>query len=538
VLLGKYINWSWWITAEVELKPLIVGDRIIITYGDKGNGRAGAKVQSWAEKDGLWFSALVKCNNSEKSYKEVYGSPKEYSVIPGPFKKCIITVPSIIKQDSDFPIRLSLTDRGWNLINNKDISEVIIKDKEENLINLDDNLFKKTSFEKIKKIRSKENNSYNIEIHTANGNIIKSKSNPAVIETDNVKLYWGDLHAHSFYHQYDEKLGYGDPCTKPNELFKYAKNVSHLDFVALTDGRGALPDNAGWEESQQAVIDNYIEGEFVTFKGWEIQMGNDGHRNVIYKNAKVEPHIRDIAFQNAKIFGSVKDKGMKGVLDYYKGRDDVILIPHHVLVWMNWDCFDENLDRLVEIYSCWGSGEYADNRLWNKSSPPGKSVQEALAKKHKIGFVGGSDSHIGYPGRSINDADRYKFACFKSGYTGVYSLELTRDAIFEALKNRHCYSTTGARIIVKFSVDGNPMGSVIDKNKKTKEHRIEFSICGTDRIKNIMIIRDGEIVYSKKPYEESFKDEWTDISGKRESYYYLRVIQVDEHTAWTSPIWV
>ena len=226
--------------------------------------------------------------------------------------------------------------------------------------------------------------------------------------------------------------------------------------------------------------------------------------------------------------------------NYYKGRDDVILIPHHPLVWMNWDCYDETLDRLVEIYSCWGSSEYPDNDMWNKASPPGQSVRDALGRGYKLGFVGGSDSHTGYPGRSIPDADRYKFVCYKSGYTAVYAEKLTRESIFEALRNRRCYATTGVRIIVELFVDGKPMGSSIAEKEKRERHTVSFSINGTDRIKCAEIIRDGEIVYTIQPYTEYFKDEWIDKSDKRKkgSYYYLRVTQVDGNRAWSSPIWI
>ena len=127
--------------------------------------------------------------------------------------------------------------------------------------------------------------------------IIKGLSNPARKRNDDLNLYWGDLHCHSFYHQYNKDLGYGDPCTSPDELFKYAREVTHLDFAAITDGCGALPDNAGWIEAQQAVVDNHREDEFVALKGWEVQFGEDGHRNAIYRDAQIVHAWLDDPFQ-------------------------------------------------------------------------------------------------------------------------------------------------------------------------------------------------------------------------------------------------
>jgi len=45
------------------------------------------------------------------------------------------------------------------------------------------------------------------------------------------------------------------------------------------------------------------------------------------------------------------------------------------------------------------------------------------------------------------------------GVTGVYATDLTREAIFEALRERRTYGTTGDRIIVDWRLDGHPMGS-------------------------------------------------------------------------------
>ena len=48
----------------------------------------------------------------------------------------------------------------------------------------------------------------------------------------------------------------------------------------------------------------------------------------------------------------------------------------------------------------------------------------------------------------------------KAGYA-IWSLELTRQSLFDAAKVRRCYGTTGARIVVRFSIDWKPMGSKI-----------------------------------------------------------------------------
>ena len=535
---GPYNNWSWWITATVELERLAEGDEIVITYGDTSFNEKGAFVQPWVEKDRIWFTAFVDSVGGG-SFVEVPGSPVDCSVIPGPTDKCIVTVPSTINPKEQFDIKLSLTDAGLDPVEQVDVTDSQVFDRSGTPINCS-SLFQNGPLDRICKVDSDRHGPFTIEIKTPEGKTIQGRSNPTVARNDQLKLYWGDLHCHSFYHQYNQKLGYGDPCTNPAELLEYARDVTHLDFVALTDGRGALPDNAGWQESQQAVIDNYVEGQFVPLKGWEIQFGDDGHRNAIYRDAQLEPHITDPAFSQASVWDQPGKFGMQAALDYYRGRDDVLLIPHHSMVWMNWDRYDENLDRLVEIYSCWGSSEYEKNDLWTKTSPPQQSVAYALSKGYKLGFVGGSDSHTGYVGRSISNADRYRFCSYKAGYTAVYAETLTREAVFDALRNRRCYATTGARMIIDFSVDGHFMGTVNNNTTPKSEHKVKWAIVGTDRISKLEIIRNGQTVNTLTPYTDICEDEWTDHSPEAEDslYYYLRVTQVDGNTGWASPVWI
>jgi hypothetical protein len=551
--IGPYQNWSWWITVILEDGKLQSGDKIIITYGDTSCWVEGIHVQPWQEKDRIWFTCFVDPGGTGE-YGQVTGSPVECRVLPGDFAKAKLTVPSVIKSGEDFRLKLSLTDWGEDPLppaESEKIEKVELDritddgperveevDSSQSSISVPNPFRAKNEGGKDELYRTGQTVRYRIQAESED-RTVTSESNPVLCSDAMPRLFWGDLHCHSFYHQYNEELGYGDPCTSPAELFAYARDTAHLDFIALTDGRGALPDNKGWLESQQAVIDNYRSGKFVTLKGWEVQMGTHGHRNAIYRGTEIEDRYQHEAFKEATVWMEAGSSGMRGVLDFYQGRNDVILIPHHPLVWMDWDVYEPNIDRLVEVYSCWGSSEYPDNDYWDKASPTGQSVVEALNRGCRVGFVGGSDSHTGYPGRSIQDADRYKFCRYKAGFTGVYAEKLERESIFDALKNRFCYATTGARMIVWFQVDGTRMGSVIPTEKGRSSHTIEFSVSGTDRISLIEVIRDGKTVHSIDPFRYDYQGGWTDDSDKAPaaSYYYLRVTQADGNRAWASPVW-
>src|SRR3546814_4609422 len=62
---------------------------------------------------------------------------------------------------------------------------------------------------------------------------------------------------------------------------------------------------------------------------------------------------------------------------------------------------------------------------------------------HRCGVVCNSDGHKGRPGASYPGAAT--FGAY-GGLTCFYAGELTRDGIFESLRRRHHYGTTGCRL--------------------------------------------------------------------------------------------
>jgi len=131
----------------------------------------------------------------------------------------------------------------------------------------------------------------------------------------------------------------------------------------------------------------------------------------------------------------------------------------------------------------------------------------------------------------------------------VCARELTRGAIFEALWNRHCYGTTGDRIILDFSINGHPMGAEIRSNEPLRTRRISVRVSGTADIERIDVVRNGLDTYTHvgESVEEEFN--WVDAEefdtvclvpkdGEPFIYYYIRVTQANDEMAWSSPIWI
>ncbi|HCU37519.1 MAG TPA: hypothetical protein DGT21_19430 [Armatimonadetes bacterium] len=220
-------------------------------------------------------------------------------------------------------------------------------------------------------------------------------------------------------------------------------------------------------------------------------------------------------------------------------------MPHHTryIAPADWDRDFHPMERCVEIWSRWGSNE--------EGGP--HSVQEALRQGHRLGFIGSTDNQFAQPGNGPFGVNQGA-AC-----TGVFADGLTREAIWDALHARRCYATTGEKMLLSFTMDGMPMG-----DHPMNDHLMGAEVCGhsgprsfmvvaagTDRLASVEILRNNEVVYRAEPGTLTFADGFTDETPLEDvrlpranettqpfCFYYLRVRQVDGHTAWASPIWV
>lgn len=354
-------------------------------------------------------------------------------------------------------------------------------------------------------------------------------------------IYWGDLHGHTEL---------SDGAGTVDEYYLYARDKAHLDFSAISDHdkermftripkeEWRLFDSVRWKLIQNAARKYYEQNKFVTFLGWEYsERKYGGDVNIYYLNDD-EPLFSCLYPEYDhpnKLWAALNGK-------------KVIAIPHmHSRI--SWDFPDTSIQRLVEIYSVWGNSECSISK-GNTIKPrlaleqdkvnqwQGKNVQDALDKGLHLGITAGGDIHDGHPGNSNWLLPHYLMphAYYWGGLTAVFAKTLTREDIFDALYKRRCYGTTGARILLEFSINGNIMGAEL---KTSTVPQIFVKVAGTQPIKSIDLIRNNKTIYtySGSGTKENFHYSDQTIE-KGDNYYYVRVIQKDDEMAWSSPIWV
>jgi hypothetical protein len=124
----------------------------------------------------------------------------------------------------------------------------------------------------------------------------------------------------------------------------------------------------------------------------------------------------------------------------------------------------------------------------------------------------------------------------------VLASELTHGAIFASLYDRHCYATTGARILVDVTIDGLEMGAEAVRTRGSRLP-IRVSVGGTARVESVEVLKysGGDFVVLPSRVDRANEmDVTVEIVDTLEAstLYYVRVRQADGERAWTSPVWV
>lgn len=348
---------------------------------------------------------------------------------------------------------------------------------------------------------------------------IKSISNPVLPrEKTEPGIFFGDLHTHCEIST--------DAVGSPDHAYEHARNFCGLDFAALSDHS---PRGEKYAELIAAGNRHNAPLHFATIIGFEWSSGRYGHRNAYYPDDK----------------GPEQPKGGDNTAPWWKLFDEhnvrALTVPHHpnmqgglkpdgTYVWgsMDWSKINHKYQRVVEIDQHRGSSEApggANPELRILSEDFGSSVQTALTRGHRLGFIGSTDTHFGRPG-------------IGEGLAAILSPELERAALFNSLYDRRCYATSGERILVFFTVNGFPMGSELKLSPKD-QRQVSFRAIGTGSIKKVELLRNNEVI---KTWDGAGDDmsgtlSVTDESGRGE-WYYIRITQADTQMAWSSPVWV
>jgi hypothetical protein len=329
----------------------------------------------------------------------------------------------------------------------------------------------------------------------ADGKEIACANPLRVVNQAPLRRYWGDLHGQS-----GETIGMGTA----EAYFRYARDAAFIDMVGHQGNDFQITD-AFWEELNRLTAEFDVPGRFVCLPGyeWSGNTGMGGDRNIFYRHEgrpiRRSSHIlvqgqtsTDAIYTADELFRALEGEDAI-VIAHVGGRYADLKYAH-----------DGRLERAVEVHSTWGTFEWL--------------LHDAFEKGFRVGVVCHSDDHKGRPGATRPGASSFGAI---GGLTCYFMPELTRDALFEALRQRRHFATTGARIfmdlharfdqpVTAFSddpllgparespVQRAAMGSIIRPGRVPM--RLSAEVIGTAPVERVDIMHGTSVAQTVRPY--------------------------------------
>ena len=290
-------------------------------------------------------------------------------------------------------------------------------------------------------------------------------------------------------------MGYAQGSLR--RAYEIARN--HLDFFAFTPHaywhdidtyskgiekkwiNGFAVTKARWPEVLQMNREFDDPGTFVVIPGYEWHSTSLGDYHILFPDLDAELALFD---------------DLNKLQDFARNRG-CIMIPHHPAnpLGHRGTAFkhrEPDVSPVLETYSEWGNAEHdrasfpykrhTEGGRWTKNT-----LQYLLRQGYRMGIVASTDDHLGFPGG------------YREGLAAIKSRELSRDGIFDALRNRRSYAVTGDRILLDFYLNEAMMGQEIPY---TSEREISVDVTGWNQVDRIEILKNNRVIHREFPMDK------------------------------------
>ena len=384
---------------------------------------------------------------------------------------------------------------------------------------------------------------------------------------DGFGLYFGDLLAPA-----------AAAAGGTDDLYRWARQEKQLDFVSLVPPAHAWLDNEQWALHKRAVEANLDEGHFVTFLGFAWRHSCYGDKVVHFLGGD-QPYlpVDDPRYAYpARLYEALR------ATDALVVCQDPGVSAEVQARGAGWAAVEPDVERLVQMWSTHGLPEgwdptnaanfpatpsAADRRVGRgcqyptpaassardrqspraakqngtvssigdrtaqalRSPPREADVMAALRAGLRLGFTGGSGPPSG-PTEGCGHEPRPG----AGGLCAVWAERLTRRSLFAALLARRTYAVSGRRIVLRFTVNGAPMGAELPFCGLS---RIRIQAWAEERIVTVEVARNAAPWRVMKPGKKTF-DSTLEDTLDQPAFYHARVTLADGSLAVCSPVWI
>ncbi|MDX2201310.1 MAG: DUF3604 domain-containing protein [Hyphomicrobiaceae bacterium] len=406
--------------AKDFLKP---GDTITVRFGDRRWGSPGIRLQTYCESA---FEFRVFADPiATYDYVALAASP-QIAIVPGPGVRWRAVLPTQVRTGERFRLAVKADDKWGNPSDRLDVA--LRLEAEGPLKGLPPEIrFKPGDFAAfVNDLVCNATGDVAVTVRDTEGREL-CRANPLQVVPESAARvhFWGDTHGQS-----NETLG----TNSAREYFAFGRDRAFLDVMGH-QGNDFQISKAFWEELNLLSAEFDVPGRFVCIPGyeWSANTAVGGDRNVHFRHEGETIHrsshaqlVEPVDFADE----ATDAHDAHALFAKLKGRDCVVM-AHVGGRYADIKYAHDALETAVEVHSAWGTFEWI--------------LHDALEKGYRVGVVANSDGHKGRPGSC------YPGASFFGSYGGLTCFlaeRLDRDAIFECMRRRRHYGTTGNRMLL------------------------------------------------------------------------------------------
>lgn len=340
---------------------------------------------------------------------------------------------------------------------------------------------------------------------------------------EHYNLYFGQIHAHT---------NFSDGAGSPDDAYQHASTqVDNLDFLAITDHSNyfdndtsaTITDGSMSEEwvAGNALAEKYTTDKFVGLFGYEMTWsgGAPGHMNTF--------NTAGFLSRNTTGYGNGSSSSL---VNYYAAlktvADSISQFNHPGTTFgdfYDFGYYDDEIDQLITTIEV-GNGEGAIGSTGY--FPSYEYYTRALDKGWHVAPTNNQDNHKGNWG-SANTAR-----------TVVLADSLTRENIYDALRNMRTYATEDSNLSIQYTLNDEVMGTILEETPDSVNIAVSLNDADTtDTIGKVEVIVNGGLSIASKTIAANSAEVTFTLSPDY-SYYYIKVTEGDGDIAVTAPVWI
>ena len=421
------------------------GDTITVRFGDRRQGSPGMRMQTFVEST-FEFRVLVDAF-ATYNYVELPIQPT-FPVVAGPAVTWKALLPTLRRTGETFRLGFKGEDKWGNPSDQVDGRFSLRANLPVSGLPDTFSMRRGEPARSIEGLSVVQPGDLLIDVIDSEGRVL-CRSNPLRIAPEApLGSYWCDLHGQS-----EETIG----TNSARDLIEFARDRAFLDGMSH-QGNDFQITSAFWGDLNRLTAEYNQDGRFVIYPGyeWSGNTGLGGDRNVMFMQEGRQIHRSSHALVDDTTDVATDSNSAEHLFEALKNEDCVVFAHiggRYADIKM---AHDARIERSVEVHSDWGTFEWL--------------VNDAMEQGYRIGILANSDGHKGRHGASHPGASL--FGAY-GGLSCLLAKDLSRAGLFDALRRRHHYATTGCRMVldVAASFDSEAKLYDADPNLGATQHR-------------------------------------------------------------------